>query len=123
MDVDILVVPSSDNAKRIMAALQEFGFGEAGIPASAFLKKGTAVTLGVQPNQVDLLTSMSRTPTDAVLSRAVAGRLGGVSVRFVGLKDLLNAKREAGRSKDLADIEGLKTPRRRTGARKNRSAS
>ena len=113
MDIDLLVVPSPENAKRIMQALQDFGFGQAGIPPTAFLKKGTAVTLGVQPNQVDLLTSMSRTPAHSILSRAVIGRLAGVPVRFVSLKDLLAAKKEAGRRKDLADIEGLRTPRRR----------
>ena len=107
MDVDLLVVPGPENATRIMRALREFGFGKAGIPETAFLKKGAAVTLGVQPNQVDLLTSMSRTPARDILSRTVAGRLAGVPVRFVGLKDLLAAKREAGRKKDLADIEGL----------------
>ena len=113
MDIDILVTPDPENAKRIMCALRAFGFGQAGIPDTAFVRKGTAVTLGVQPNQVDLLTSMSRTPTRDILSRAVAGRLAGVPVRFVARKDLLEAKRQAGRKKDLADIEGLRKPRRR----------
>jgi hypothetical protein len=124
MDIDLLVVPGPENASRIMHALRDFGFGKAGIPETAFLKKGTAVTLGVQPNQVDLLTSMSRTPAHDILSRAVVGRLAGVPVRFVGLKDLLAAKKEAGRSKDLADIEGLRSPRRRrTGGGKKGAAS
>ena len=110
MDVDLLVVPDPENADRIMQALRDFGFGSAGIPKTVFLRKGTAVTLGVQPNQVDLLTSMSRTPAHDILSRAVVGRLAGVPVRFVSLKDLLVAKRQAGRKKDLADIEGLRKP-------------
>ena len=113
MDVDLLVVPDPENAARVMRTLREFGFGNAGIPGSVFLKAGTAVTLGAQPNQVDLLTSMSRTPTREILSRAVAGRLAGVPVRFVARQDLLEAKRQAGRKKDLADIEGLRGPCRR----------
>ena len=44
---------------------------------------------------------------------SVAGRLAGVPVRFVALEDLLAAKRQAGRHKNLADIEGLAAPRRR----------
>jgi hypothetical protein len=110
MDVDLLVAPDPENAARVMRALRAFGFGNAGIPAAAFLKEGAAVTLGAQPNQVDILTSMSRTPTRAVLSRAEAGRLAGVPVRFVARKDLLEAKQQAGRKKDLADIEGLRRP-------------
>jgi len=114
MDVDVLVTPEPENAKRIMSALQAFGFGQAGIPVDAFLKDGTAITLGVQPNQVDLLTSMSRTPTRTILSRAVPGRLAGMTVLFVSRKDLLAAKKQAGRKKDLADIEGLRQPRKRS---------
>jgi predicted nucleotidyltransferase len=112
MDVDLLVAPNPENASRIMQALLEFGFGKAGIPKTAFMKAGTAVTLGVQPNQIDLLTSMSRTPAHDIISRAVVGRLAGVPVRFVSLGDLLEAKRQAGRKKDLADIEGLRKPTR-----------
>jgi len=39
-----------------------------------------------------------------------ADRIAGMTVRFVGLDDLLAAKREAARAKDLADIEGLQPP-------------
>jgi len=62
MDVDLLIEPTEENANRVMSALIEFGFGDAGIPKSAFMNEGTAITLGVQPNQVDLLTSISRAP-------------------------------------------------------------
>jgi len=54
MDFDLLVNPNPDNAQRIMAALEEFGFGQAGITSDDFLEPGAAVTLGEQPNQIDL---------------------------------------------------------------------
>ena len=113
LDVDVLVTPDPENAKRILCALRAFGVGQAGIPVAALLKEGTAITLGVQPNQVDILTSMSRTATRDIIARAVAGRLAGIPVRFVALQDLLAAKQQAGRKKDLADIEGLRGPRKR----------
>ena len=113
MDVDLLLTPDPANAERVMRALREFGFGQAGVPEAVFCRRGTAVTLGVQPNQVDLLTSMSRTSTHEIVSRSVMGRLAGVPVRFVSLEDLLAAKQQAGRQKDLADIEGLRGPRPR----------
>ena len=107
MDFDVLVRPEPENAKRLMAALQDFGFGAAGIPMDAFLTPGSAVTLGAQPNQVDLLTSIS-SQSDAVLfSNAVPGEIEGVPVRFVGRDDLITAKREANRPKDLADVAEL----------------
>lgn len=107
MDLDILVRPSPENADRVMAALADFGFGDAGLTADVFTHRGTAVTLGVQPNQVDLLTSMGRSDDESVFAAAVPGEIDGITVRYVSLEDLLRAKREAGRAKDLADVEEL----------------
>ena len=107
MDVDILVRPSAANSRRVMAALEDFGFGEAGIPETAFRQAGTAVSLGAQPNQVDLLTSMSSQDIDQVFAHAVWGSLGDERVPFVSLRDLLRAKREAARPKDRIDVAEL----------------
>ena len=46
-DIDILIFPSRKNAIKMMKALQEFGFGNAGIPLECFEKEGSAVHLGV----------------------------------------------------------------------------
>lgn len=107
MDVDLLLNPTQGNADRVMDALVDFGFGNAGVPRDAFTKAGTAVTLGAQPNQVDLLTSISSTPTEAVMSRTVLGEFEEREVRFIGREDLIEAKRQAGRPKDLADLDEL----------------
>ena len=107
MDVDLLITPGVRNATRMMAVLKDFGFESAGVPRQAFMKEGSAVTLGVQPNQIDLLTSISREPTIEVMQRTVDGELAGMHVRFIGLSDLIEAKRQAGRPKDLADLDEL----------------
>jgi len=107
MDVDVLVRPTAANARRVKRALDEFGFGGAGIPESAFRQPGSIVSLGVQPNQVDLLTSISSQRTAEVLSHVVPGSLGGLRVPFVSLADLLRAKREASRPKDILDVTEL----------------
>ncbi len=107
MDVDLLIEPNEKNADRVMAALCEFGFKDAGIPKSAFTKEGSAITLGVQPNQVDLLTSISHDSTAGVMARTIDGKLAGVGIRFISRSDLIEAKRQAGRPKDLADIDEL----------------
>ena len=107
MDFDILIYPSKANAERIMVALNEFGFGKAGIPLEAFLQEGTAVTLGVQPNQIDLLTSVSHQPAVEIFKNAVQGKLEGFNVLFISKNDLINAKKSSNRLKDRADAEEL----------------
>lgn len=112
MDFDLLVNPSSDNAKRIMSALEEFGFGQVGVSAEDFQEPGTAVTLGEQPNQIDLLTSMSSVPAGKILDRAVITFIEEVEVKVVSYEDLIDAKREAGRPKDRIDLDELKRQNR-----------
>ena len=107
MDIDLLIEPSEENANRIMAALDQFGFGNAGIPEEAFTSEKTAITLGQQPNQIDLLTSMSNASTSEIIKNSVPGRLAEINLNFVSRADLIEAKRQAGRPKDLADLDEL----------------
>jgi len=107
MDFDLLIVPDAANARALMNVLRDFGFGGAGITESAFVSTGTAITLGAQPNQIDLLTSMgSRSPSD-IVADAETGEIGGLTVRIVSFEDLLRAKRESARLKDRLDAEEL----------------
>ncbi len=106
-DIDIFVRPTPDNARRLFVALTEFGFGQAGIPEHVFAIEGTAVSLGMQPNQIDLLTSVGGKNCNDIDWQGRPGVLDGIAVRFLALDDLLAAKRAAGRLKDLADLEEL----------------
>jgi hypothetical protein len=58
-DMDIFVRVSSQNAVRIMAALNEFGFGSVGLAAEDFQKENRVVQLGVPPVRVDIVTSLT----------------------------------------------------------------
>lgn len=107
MDIDILVYPSADNAARIMQALVEFGFGNAGIALSSFERPGAVITLGAQPNQIDLLTSMSTESADAIFSDLQIADIWGMRIPVVSRRSLMQAKKEAGRPKDCIDYEEL----------------
>lgn len=107
MDIDILVFPSADNAARIMQALAEFGFGKAGIMPSAFERPGAVITLGAQPNQIDLLTSMSTEAADAIFADLQRAQIWGMTIPVVSRRSLMQAKKEAGRPKDRIDYEEL----------------
>jgi len=107
MDVDFLVRPSAENNERIMAALDAFGFGNAGIPPGSFRSTGGLVTLGASPNEVDLMTSMSGGSVDAIFLNAVEGHLGDLPMKVISLEDLLSVKRAVNRPKDRLDIAEL----------------
>jgi len=122
-DIDILVEPSQENAKRMMKVLQEFGFGGVGFSQSLFEKEGTAIHLGAEPNRIDILTSLKSVSNATIFSNSRRISYKGFSLNVISLKDLLECKRHSKRAKDLADVDVLektmgkkafsrKTPRR-----------
>src|SRR3989337_1702980 len=58
-DLDVFVSPDPINAKSIMQALHEFGFGSVGLTAADFEKEGKVVQLGFPPVRVDIITSIT----------------------------------------------------------------
>jgi hypothetical protein len=106
-DMDILVRPGVRNARRIIAALAEFGFASLGLTAGDFKESGRVVQLGVAPVRIDLVTSLTGVSWKEVAAGSRPGKYGDVRVRYLGKKEFIKNKRAIGRSKDLADIEAL----------------
>jgi hypothetical protein len=111
MDVDFLIRPGEDNNARMMAALNEFGFGQAGIDPSIFKTEGHMLSIGAKPNEVDFVTSLSGCATDDIFDNAVMGKIGDTPLKIIGLPELLLTKRAAGRPKDRIDVEELEAIR------------
>lgn len=106
-DMDLLVLPTPENAKRVMNALSEFGFGGAGIPRELFERDHGAVHLGVEPNRIDILTSLKGVENARIFDGAEMVEIDGVAVTIISLEDLLRAKRSSDRPRDLADADEL----------------
>jgi predicted nucleotidyltransferase len=106
-DMDLLVLPTTENAERIMDALSAFGFGGAGIPRELFERDRGAVHLGVEPNRIDILTSLKGVDNAAILEGAHIVEVDGVAVTIISLEDLLEVKRSSDRPRDLADADEL----------------
>jgi hypothetical protein len=106
-DLDVWVEPTESNAERLFAALDEFGFGEAGLSADDFTEAGNVVQLGYPPNRLDLLTSPDGVDFEACWPARVRVDLGGVVANVIGFEHLIQNKRAAGRPRDLADLDDL----------------
>jgi hypothetical protein len=108
-DVDVVVVPRSENARRLVSALEDFGFGSVDISVDDFVKP-TTVVLGRAPHQIDIMTYIKGVDLNQAWQRRVEGELDSVPVFFISLEDLLDNKRAVGRPEDLADIARLAPP-------------
>ena len=106
-DLDILIKPDKENAERILAALDDFGFGDLDIITIDFQKPDIVVQLGVAPVRVDIITSLTGVDWDQTHSGRVRGKYGDVPVDYIGRKQFIANKRATGRKRDLADLEAL----------------
>ncbi len=106
-DIDFLLFPSKENASKIMKALTEFGFGEAGIPEEFFMKEGTAIHIGVEPNRIDFLTVLKGVSNIEVFKHIKRVDFEGTKLNIISKNDLLQSKKASERLKDLADAEEL----------------
>lgn len=106
-DLDVLVEPTLANARRVRAAIVEFGF-EAVAPTPSELAKPDKVwMLGRKPFRIDILTGIDGVSFDEAWASRVPLRTAAGELFVIGLDALLKNKRAAGRGKDLPDIEGL----------------
>lgn len=106
-DIDFFVRAGRENASRLLAALEQFGFGGLGLAVEDLSTENRVIQLGVEPNRIDLMTSLSGvTFEDAWESRAVA-TIDGIEVSFIGREALIRNKLASGRSKDLIDADEL----------------
>jgi hypothetical protein len=109
-DLDVWVWLGPENAQRIIAAVEEFGFGNLGLSAADFEEPDVMVQLGHEPQRIDILTYASGLQFEDAHKNRVYITIGNVQVPFISLEDLRINKLASGRPRDIADIADLPTP-------------
>jgi hypothetical protein len=107
-DLDVFVEASEDNARRIIAALEEFGFGALGLQVADLSTPGQIVQLGHEPNRIDIITRISGVTFEEAWRNRVKATYAGEEVFFIGKEELIRNKEASGRTQDLADAELLR---------------
>jgi hypothetical protein len=106
-DFDLFVDATPANAKRVHAALCDFGVGmvvSEEFFASAGSDGAAGVTIGLPPMRLDVLKSISGVTFAEAWRGRVSVRFEGKTVAVIGLDAYIKNKRAAGRTKDLLDI-------------------
>ena len=113
-DVDLFYERTPANVKRLFLALQEFWGGEVPALESAaeLLPPGVVVQFGRPPNRIDLLGQLGTVSFARAWTRRSSESLTTASgkrcrIHLIGARDLIQSKRDAGRHKDLDDVEHL----------------
>jgi predicted nucleotidyltransferase len=107
MDIDIWIMPSSQNADAVLRALRRFGAPLHNLTKDDLQKDGTIFQIGVAPRRIDIVTGASGLQFEEAYERALSVNIEGIEVHIPSIDDLIRNKRASGRTKDLADAEAL----------------
>lgn len=121
-DLDIWVERTPENALCVFEALARFGAPLGGVAVTDFTDSEMVYQLGVEPNRIDFMMSITGVTFASAWRNRVRTRYEGVPIFVLGRRDLIRNKRLAGRAQDLLDVRNLtKVPARRKRRRKPRS--
>jgi len=106
-DLDFWIWISPDNIRRLLKALDNFGFASLHLSEDHFKNPDDVVQLGLAPVRIDLLVHVDGLEFEPCYQRKVTETIDGVSVNLISAEDLIIAKRTSGRPQDLADAAAL----------------
>ncbi|MCF7810554.1 nucleotidyltransferase family protein [bacterium] len=106
-DLDIHVKPDIENARRVIKALDDFGFKSLGLTPEDFSNPDNVIQLGYPPVRIDIITSLSGVTSEEVFLGRIKDKYGDITVYYIGREQLIANKRATGRKRDIADLEAL----------------
>ena len=105
-DIDFWIRPTTSNAKALIKALGDFGFGGIDITEEDIVS-GKIIQLGFPPVRIDIITIIDGLTPEEIWQTKEKGKLGPHDVFYLGKEAFIKNKRTMGRHKDLADLELL----------------
>lgn len=106
-DIDFWIWMNRENINKLISALTDFGFGTLQFNEDDFYNPENVIQLGYEPYRIDLLVDVRGMDFKACFERGEKVELEKISFKYLGIDDLIFAKKAAGRLQDLADAEQL----------------
>jgi hypothetical protein len=89
---DILVRPDEDNARKVLGALEDFGFGSPDLTPAELSTPGKTVQLGEAPVRVNIVTSLTGMSWEEASAGRTEGNYGGIAVSYLGRNEIIPDK-------------------------------
>jgi hypothetical protein len=114
-DLDFWIGRNEENAERVFRALQSFGAPTLDLTISDLLAPDLVFQIGIEPNRIDILTSVDGVEFDEAWKERVVANVDGLEVPIMSSRHLIQNKRAVGRPRDLADVLALEAELKRRG--------
>ena len=107
-DMDVWVNKTKENYGKMVKAFAQFGMPVFDMTEEAFLGNEFDVWgIGVPPVRIEIMTAVNGLNFEETFRQSQFYNEDDLQIRFINLNHLLQAKKAAGRFRDLDDIEQL----------------
>ncbi|WP_149241082.1 DUF6036 family nucleotidyltransferase [Dyadobacter sp. 32] len=108
-DMDIWVKKSKENYSKIGLAFSRFGMPMFDMTEENFLNNPAfdVFTYGRAPVSIDIITKLKGLEFENAFDNASDHIVDDLTIRLINYRDLITAKKAAGRPRDINDIENL----------------
>jgi len=108
-DLDLWIHNTPENAARIFRALAEFGapLESDGITTGTFADDDITYQIGIAPNRIDILTTISGVEFTDAWSNRKQSRMFSIDANIISLEDLIKNKTATGRDADARQLKQL----------------
>ncbi len=109
-DMDIWVDPQADNVRKTNNALADFG---SPFFLSLPVKRNEILQLGVAPDRIDILLSLSGLSFDNAWQKRIISQYGDVNAKWIDIDSLIEAKRRIDSPRHQEDADLLEKVRQK----------
>ena len=107
-DLDVWVNKTPENHLKLSKAFAIFGMPLFDMTLENFMgEKFDVFSIGRSPIRIDVITKLKGLDFEDAFKHSLVKEIEGLKVNYLQLNDLIQAKKAAGRYKDLDDIEKL----------------
>lgn len=106
-DLDVWIRPEAQNARRVLAALGDYGAPLHDLSEEDLALPGVIFQIGVAPVRIDILTVIDGVGFEEAWPERVTTKFEGEPTQVLSRKHLIQNKKSSGRIQDLADVEWL----------------
>jgi predicted nucleotidyltransferase len=110
-DLDIVIEPSEENAKRFLLVLQDIRMTGAEVTVENLIQPKMKLTIPFY--NIDVLTSVDPVPFHELYQDRVVIKVDGVEISVISKEHLLGLKQSSNRAKDQRDYDALTLQARR----------